>query len=67
MVSIPFEELIHHVRFSADKLVRQCYDEHITNISLALGRPLRIWDSLKQTKKMYIKINFRPGKHAYTK
>ena len=36
MAGVSFEELITHVKLSADKLDKQCSDEHITSISLFL-------------------------------
>ena len=37
MAGITFKELIAHVGISADKLNKECSDDHITNISLFLG------------------------------
>jgi len=36
MAGISFEELIAHVKLSADKLDKECSDEHIASISLFL-------------------------------
>lgn len=37
MAGVSFEELIAYVKLSADKLEKQCSDEHITSISLFLA------------------------------